>query len=233
SHSSTIDSPFIAGVAQWLKDIPVDGWELPVLTIGVAYLGFKLLEAGSVLAARLGVAIATALLTAPVEVSIATLAIAGIGKVVFTSKFWEELAAEWEAAVERISTAWGEGGPLQAFLQAFFDISSAIQHMAHTATDIVFGEMDEVGLERRAEQVRLENERRAMWGVLPLDPSGSLHSVASLQARLPESWASVVDLEAFAAGVAHNLKITLDAEDIRNIARMVQAEAEGEPYEGM
>lgn len=97
----TINNPFVEKITELLENLPVDGWELPALTVGVTFAAFKLLQTGAVIAGKLGGVLATLLSGLSIPLATATVAIGA-----FTWLFSDD--EERKKLLAKIEEIWGD-----------------------------------------------------------------------------------------------------------------------------
>lgn len=97
AEDGSVKNPFLDGVASWLANLPVDGWQLPALTIGASVAGFHLIGGISALASKFGGWLAGKLMAHGLAISLAVLGIAAIYEIAMDQPVMQQFVADLQA----------------------------------------------------------------------------------------------------------------------------------------
>src|SRR5690606_15497508 len=99
-NAETIENPLIDRFADWLEGLSGEEWQTGALTVGVTFAAFRAIQAGSVIAARLGAAVASAIKGVAVPVAVAGGILVALGLITMDdeekNRVKQEIQAIWE-----------------------------------------------------------------------------------------------------------------------------------------
>lgn len=243
-NAKTIENPLVDKLADWLEGLSGEDWQTGALTVGVSFAAFRAIQAGSVIAARLGVAVASAIAGVAVPVAVAGGILVALGLITMDddekNRVKQEIQAIWENEELSITVK------VAKILLNVTD--AALRSLVEELDDKIYRPIGEII------GTRPSKEGQELQRILLMDPEERREEVRKLRESIgptrleapPTTWERILNILGMGPKPPENTQqmyeeiiglrqtvTEIDEATLDLLARLAQAEAGVDGFEGM